>query len=158
MTVILNGLPWKWIEINLSFLRLCWSTAFQTLVDYDGYSISSKGLLPTVVDIIDIYLINHSSFQREGHSFVTSRTTETHYKTSTGQVKGMQTLQVPWSLSVAQPLNHCYKTPHQPPNPPQVGTHSFGGLSPLCPYCLAKHWSYSFLFHPKLCLHDLIQH
>ena len=25
------------------------STAFRTLVDYDGHSISSKGLLPTVV-------------------------------------------------------------------------------------------------------------
>ena len=28
------------------------STAFQTLVDEDGYSISSKGFLPTVVDIM----------------------------------------------------------------------------------------------------------
>ena len=28
------------------------STAFWTLVDYDGYSISSKGFLPTVVDIM----------------------------------------------------------------------------------------------------------
>ena len=30
------------------------STAFQTLVDYDGYSISSKGFLPTVVDLMVI--------------------------------------------------------------------------------------------------------
>ena len=35
-----------------SFLRLHPSTAFQTLVDHDGYSISSKGFLPTVVDIM----------------------------------------------------------------------------------------------------------
>ena len=41
-------------EIILSFLRLHSSTAFQTLVDYDGYSISSKGVLPTVVDIMFI--------------------------------------------------------------------------------------------------------
>ena len=49
--MILNGLPWKQTEIILSFLRLHPSTAFRTLVDYDGYSISSKGFLPTVVDI-----------------------------------------------------------------------------------------------------------
>ena len=49
--MILNGLPWKRTEIILSFLRLHPSTSFQTLVDYDGYSISSKGFLPTVVDI-----------------------------------------------------------------------------------------------------------
>ena len=41
--------------IDHSFLRLHPSTAFQTLVDYHGYSISSKGFLPTVVDIMVIY-------------------------------------------------------------------------------------------------------
>ena len=50
--MILNGLPWKETEIILSFLRLHPSTAFQTLVNYDGYSISSKGFLPIVVDIM----------------------------------------------------------------------------------------------------------
>ena len=54
ITVILNGLPWKRTEIILSFLRLHPSTAFCTLVDYEGYSISSKGFLPTVVDIMVI--------------------------------------------------------------------------------------------------------
>ena len=39
-------------EIILLFLRLHPSTAFQTLVEYDSYSISSKGFLPTVVDIM----------------------------------------------------------------------------------------------------------
>ena len=35
-------------------LRLHSSTAFRTLVDYDSYSISSKGFLPTVADIMVI--------------------------------------------------------------------------------------------------------
>ena len=41
--MILNGLSWRQIEIILSFLRLHPSPAFWTLVDHDGYSISSKG-------------------------------------------------------------------------------------------------------------------
>ena len=49
-TVILNGLPWKQTETILSFLKLDPSTAVWTLVDYESYSISSKGFLPTVVD------------------------------------------------------------------------------------------------------------
>ena len=53
---MLNGLPWKGREIILSFLRLYPSTAFQTLAVYEGYSISSKGFLPTVVDIMIIEL------------------------------------------------------------------------------------------------------
>ena len=52
--MILNGLPWKRTEVILSFLRLYQSTAFQTLVDYEGYYISSKRFLPTVVDIMVI--------------------------------------------------------------------------------------------------------
>ena len=54
ITVILNGLPWKQTEIILSFLRLHPTTEFRTLVDHDGYSISSKGFLATVVDIMVI--------------------------------------------------------------------------------------------------------
>ena len=62
VTVILNGLPWNWAEIILLFLRLLPSTAFWTLVDYDGYSISSKGFLPKVVDIMVIWVkFTHSS-------------------------------------------------------------------------------------------------
>ena len=53
-TAILNGLPWKQTEVILSFLRLHPSTAFWILVDYNGYSISSKGFLFTVVDIMVI--------------------------------------------------------------------------------------------------------
>ena len=51
---MLNGLPWSQTEIILSFLRLHPITAFQTLVDYESYSISFKGFLPTVVDIMVI--------------------------------------------------------------------------------------------------------
>ena len=62
------GLLWYWMvclgnkQVILSFLRLHPSTAFRTLVDYEGYSISSKGLLPTVVDIMVIWVkYTHSS-------------------------------------------------------------------------------------------------
>ena len=42
-------------EIILSFLRLHPSTASKdSFVDYEGYSMSPKGFLPTVVDIIVI--------------------------------------------------------------------------------------------------------
>ena len=54
ITVILNGLPCKRREIILSFLSLQPSTAFRTFVDCEGYSISSKGFLPIVVDIMVI--------------------------------------------------------------------------------------------------------
>jgi len=47
-------LPWKRTETILSFLRLHPSPAFQTFVDHHGYFISSKGFLPTVVDIMVI--------------------------------------------------------------------------------------------------------
>ena len=51
--MILNRLPWKQTEIILSFLRLHPSTAFlDSFVDYEGYSISSAGFLPTVVDMM----------------------------------------------------------------------------------------------------------
>ena len=52
------GLLWYlmvWLgnkHIILSFLRLHPNTAFWTLTDYNGYSISSKGFLPTIVDIM----------------------------------------------------------------------------------------------------------
>ena len=52
ITMMLNGLPWKQTEIILSFLRLHPTSEFQTLIDYEGYSISSKGFLPTIVDVM----------------------------------------------------------------------------------------------------------
>ena len=53
---MLNDLPWKWTEMILLFLRLHPSTAFQTLLDCEGYSISSKGFLPIVVDRMVIWV------------------------------------------------------------------------------------------------------
>ena len=57
-------IEWFALETNgdhLSFLRLHPSTAFQTLVDHDGYSISA-GFLPAVVDIMVIWVkFTHSS-------------------------------------------------------------------------------------------------
>ena len=53
--MLLNGLPWKRTEIILSFYET--ASKYCTLdcfVDYDGYSISSKGFLPAVVDIMVI--------------------------------------------------------------------------------------------------------
>ena len=41
-------------KIILSFLRLHLSTAFQSFADCERYSISSKGFLPIVVDILVI--------------------------------------------------------------------------------------------------------
>ena len=53
--MFLNDLPWKRTEIILSFFEIaskdCISDSF---VDYDDYSISSKGFLPTVLDIMVI--------------------------------------------------------------------------------------------------------
>ena len=48
---------WFALETNRDhsvILRLHLSTTFWTLVDYDSYSISSKGFLPTVVDTVVI--------------------------------------------------------------------------------------------------------
>ena len=55
ITVMLNGLPWKRIEIILSFLRLHPSTAFQTLLlTMKAALFLLKAFLPTVVDIMVI--------------------------------------------------------------------------------------------------------
>ena len=50
--MILNDLPWNQTNHSVIFetaSKYCVSDAF---VDHDGYSISSKGFLPTVVDIM----------------------------------------------------------------------------------------------------------
>ena len=52
--MILNGMPWKQTDHSVVFeiaSKYCISDSF---VDYGGYSISSKGFLPTVVDIMVI--------------------------------------------------------------------------------------------------------
>ena len=62
VNVVLNGLPWKPTEIILSFLRLPKYCIFNSLVDFEGYSVSSKGFLSTVVDIMIILIkFAHSS-------------------------------------------------------------------------------------------------
>ena len=73
ITVILNSLPWKWTEILLLlFLRFYPSTAFWTLVDYEGYSILSKGFWPTgggktsyLFCFLIVINISSSSWQRD---------------------------------------------------------------------------------------------
>ena len=56
-TVILNCLSWKRREIILSFLRLHQSISFWTFFfNYEGYSISSKGFLLIVADIMVIWI------------------------------------------------------------------------------------------------------
>ena len=42
----------EWESFCLSVLKFYPSTAFQTLIDYEGYSVSSKGFSPTVVGIM----------------------------------------------------------------------------------------------------------
>ena len=58
ITIILNGLPWKQTDDSVIFeiaSKYCISDAIQySFVDHDGYSISSKGFLPTLVDIMII--------------------------------------------------------------------------------------------------------
>ena len=52
--MILNGLPWKQTDHSGIFeteSKYCISDSF---IDYEGYSISSKGFLPAVIDIIVI--------------------------------------------------------------------------------------------------------
>ena len=50
-------LLWYWtVEIILSFFRLHPNNAFQILVDFEVYSISYKGFLPTVVDVMVIWI------------------------------------------------------------------------------------------------------
>ena len=51
--MILNDLPWKRTEIILSFFEVASKYCIlDSFVDYDGYSISSKGFFPNVVDIM----------------------------------------------------------------------------------------------------------
>ena len=47
----MNGLPWEQKEIIEIALKYCILNSF---ADYEDYSISSKGFLPTVVDVVVI--------------------------------------------------------------------------------------------------------
>ena len=50
--MILNGLPWKQTDHSVVFEVASKYCILDSFVDYDGYSMSSKGFLPTVVDIM----------------------------------------------------------------------------------------------------------
>ena len=52
---VLNVLPWKRTEIILSFFETASKQCISdSVVDYDGCSVSSKGFFPTVIDIMFI--------------------------------------------------------------------------------------------------------
>ena len=50
--MILNGLPWKRTDHSVVFEIASKYCILDSLVDHDGYSISSEGFLPAVVDIM----------------------------------------------------------------------------------------------------------
>ena len=50
--MILNGLPWKQTDHSVVFEIASKYCILDSLVDHDGYSISSDGFLPAVVDIM----------------------------------------------------------------------------------------------------------
>ena len=52
--MLLNGLPWKRRDHSVVFEIASKYCISDSSVDYDGYSISSKGFLPTVADIMGI--------------------------------------------------------------------------------------------------------
>ena len=52
--MILNGLPWKQTDHSVVFETASKYRTSDSFVDHDGYSISSKGFLPTVVDTMVI--------------------------------------------------------------------------------------------------------
>ena len=54
ITVILNGLPWKQTDHSVTFETASKYCILDSFVDYEGYSISSKGFLPTVVGVMVI--------------------------------------------------------------------------------------------------------
>ena len=62
-----RDIEWFALEINRDYYSVIFEIASKysisdSFVDYDGYSISSKGFLPTVVDIMVIWVkFTHSS-------------------------------------------------------------------------------------------------
>ena len=54
ITVLLNSLPWKRRAHSVIFETATKYCIQDSFVDYEGYSISSKGFLPTIVDIMVI--------------------------------------------------------------------------------------------------------
>ena len=52
--MILNDLPWKQTDYSVVYEIAYQYCILDSFVNYDGYSISSKGFLPAVVDIMVI--------------------------------------------------------------------------------------------------------
>ena len=52
--MIMNGLLWKRTDYFVVFETASKYCILDSFVDYDSYSISTKGFLPSVVDIIVI--------------------------------------------------------------------------------------------------------
>ena len=108
----------------------------------------------------EIHWMKCPSFQR-GHSLVTLRPREAYLETTWGQIKRMQALYTPWSLSATLLLNQRYKTPHQiPPPTPPWDPHFFEGTSLQCPpFAWQSNISTVFNSYPKLySLWDSIWH
>ena len=85
----------------LSFFRLLPSTAFQTLVDYEGYFIFYKGFLPTLVDIMVIWIkfahsIHFSSLIPKMSMFTLA-------------ISSLTTFNLPWSMDLTfqVPMQYC---------------------------------------------------
>ena len=54
--MILNGLPWKWRNHFVFFEIAPKYCISDSLLDFEGYSVSSKELLPTIVNIMVIWI------------------------------------------------------------------------------------------------------
>ena len=54
--MILNGLSWKLTDHSVVFEIVSTYCILDSFIDHDGYSISSKGFLPTAVDIMVIWV------------------------------------------------------------------------------------------------------
>ena len=52
--MILSGLPCKQRDHSVIFETVSKYCISESFVDYEGYSVSSKGFLPTVVDVMVI--------------------------------------------------------------------------------------------------------
>ena len=94
---MLSGLLWKWTEIILSCLRLHSNTAFQALVGYEGYSISSKGFLPTWSSELNLSIPVHFSSLTPKMSMFTLA------------ISYLTTSNLPWimDLTFQVPMQYC---------------------------------------------------
>ena len=52
--MILNDLPWKQTDSSVLFETAPEYCILDSFVDYDDYSISSKGFLPIIIDVMVI--------------------------------------------------------------------------------------------------------